>query len=78
MHGGEIHKSISQFGTADEFMEHAIQNGIRQIVLLAAGMDTRAFRLQVIPVDFPSKSNIEFRSSGYLNATQCRFSRQEP
>lgn len=34
---------------ADTFMEEGIMQGIPQVVLLAAGMDTRAFRLRVQP-----------------------------
>jgi methyltransferase (TIGR00027 family) len=60
---GSLSSVVSSTRLIDDFLKRIVQNGVRQILVLGAGFDTRALRLDylvqipVIEVDFASISN---------------------
>ncbi len=64
----------------DEYFENAVSAGIRQVVILAAGLDSRAYRLKwppgtaVYEIDQPKSAGVQDRNSG----TARRGSHRQP
>jgi methyltransferase (TIGR00027 family) len=65
---GAISSSIGRTKYIDVLLEKTVKSGIRQLIILGAGFDTRAFRLnfldkvRVIEVDHPDTSSIKIQT----------------
>lgn len=68
---GALSSGISRTKYIDDLLENAILNGVKQVIILGAGFDTRAVRLDffknipVIEIDHPNTSN--FKAEVYRN-----------
>jgi methyltransferase (TIGR00027 family) len=74
---GALSSGIARTKYIDDLLQHTIQNGIKQVVILGAGFDTRALRLDflkeisVVEIDHPDTSDFKMeklKQIGQLNA----------
>ncbi|WP_337968673.1 SAM-dependent methyltransferase [uncultured Flavobacterium sp.] len=69
---GAFSSGIARTKYIDDLLQNAIQNGIKQVLILGAGFDTRPLRLDflksipVIEIDHPNTSN--FKTQIYKNS----------
>jgi len=68
---GALSSGIARTKYIDDLLKNAVSNGIKQVIILGAGFDTRAVRLDflknipVIEIDHPNTSN--FKAEVYKN-----------
>jgi len=68
---GAISSGIARTKYIDDKLEMTIREGIKQVIILGAGFDTRALRLSslqdilVLEIDHPSTSNFKIARLGY-------------
>lgn len=69
---GAFSSGIARTKYIDDLLKQTISNGVKQVIILGAGFDTRALRLDflesvpVIEIDHPNTSN--FKSATYQNS----------
>jgi methyltransferase (TIGR00027 family) len=65
---GAFSSGIARTKYIDDLLQNAIQNGVKQVLILGAGFDTRALRLDflksipVIEIDHPNTSNFKIQT----------------